>query len=195
MSCHLLPSRAFYFVRHGETQFNLERRFQGSIDVPLNQNGVEQAREAAKAFAGHRFTRIISSPASRALQTAHFIAEAGGQPIHVEKNLMEFSVGSLEGQSHDTTRETHELAANDSFLSILPDDADNWNEFAPRVCTAVKHWTDRYADETLLIASHGLVFRALAESLLGKRISSQNGVPYHFKPNGNAWDLVRIGEG
>ena len=55
----LLPQRAFYFLRHGETQYNLERRFQGTIDVPLNDNGVEQAKRAAEVLAGKGF-----SPAS-----------------------------------------------------------------------------------------------------------------------------------
>ena len=68
------------------------------------------------------------------------------------------------------------------------------HEFVSRICAAVKHWTDRYAGETLLIASHGLVFRALAESLLGKRTSSRNSLPFHFKPNGKVWELSRITE-
>lgn len=194
MIATLLPTQAFYFVRHGQTQYNLERRFQGSIDVPLTEYGEVQAREAARLLSSHRFTRIISSPASRVLQTAHIIAEAGDTAIHIEKDLMEFSVGSLEGQSIDAVMKAHGKEAHESFMSILPDDADNWHEFAPRVCAAVKYWTDRYATETLLFAAHGLVFRALTESLLGKPAMSRNGEPFHFKPNGDEWNVTSIQE-
>jgi len=189
-----LPTRAFYFVRHGQTQYNLERRFQGSIDVSLNENGVLQAKEAARLLSNHRYTRIISSPAKRVLQTAHIIAEADSTAIRHEKDLMEFNVGSLEGQRIDAVMQAHGKQAQESFMSILPDDADNWHEFAPRVCAAVKYWTDHYATETLLIAAHGLVFRALTESLQGKTAMSRNGEPFYFKTNGDTWDVTSIQE-
>lgn len=193
VEAHLLPRRAFYFLRHGETQFNLERRFQGTIDVPLNENGVAQAKTAADVLAGHEFTRIVSSPANRVLKTASFTAEASGAPMHVDTDLMEFNVGSFEGQCIVTTKRAHGLSEDDSFMSILPDDADKWHEFVPRICAAVKRWTDRQAEETLLIAAHGLVFRALTVSLAGEHLVSQNAEPYFFQPNGGGWDITRLG--
>jgi broad specificity phosphatase PhoE len=188
----MLPTRAFYFLRHGETQFNHERRFQGHVDVPLNDTGLSQAGDAAKVLSACDFTRIVSSPARRVLQTATPVSEQCGVPIHVEDELMEFFVGSLEGKCIATTLEAHGLKAGDSFLSILPNDADHWHEFAPRVCAAVRRWTDRYADETLLIASHGLVFHALANALVEEQQFSLNAVPYHFTPDGEGWRINAI---
>jgi len=192
VASHLLPNRAFYFLRHGETQYNRERRFQGSIDVPLNETGVAQARQAARNLSGHKFTRIISSPANRVLKTASFIAEASGAPIHIDADLMEFYVGSFEGQRITAIMKAYGLAKHDSIMSILPDDADKWHELVPRICAAVKRWTDRHAGETLLIAAHGLVFRALTESLIGERPACLHAVPYHFRPNENGWDLNKV---
>ena len=77
-------------------------------------------------------------------------------------------------------------------MQILPDDADRWEEFVPRICAAVAHWTERFANETLLIASHGLVFRALAETLAGVPAMSRNAEPYLFRPNGPDWEMVSL---
>ncbi len=189
----LLPSKAFYFLRHGETQYNLERRFQGTIDVPLNANGVVQAQQAARILAAESFTRIVSSPANRVLKTASFTAEETGAPMHIDTDLMEFNVGSFEGRDIAETKAAHGLDEGDSFMSILPHDAENWHEFVPRICAAVKRWTDRHADETLLIAAHGLVFRALTVSLIGERLASLNAEPYHFQPQREGWIVRRLG--
>jgi len=188
----LLPTRAFYFLRHGQTQLNLERRFQGSIDVPLNENGIAQAREAARILSSHDFSRIISSPASRVTQTASYVAAVSGKQIHIENDLMELNVGSFEGQSISSIMKEHDLGMNDSIISVLPDDADLWHEFVPRVCAAVNRWTDRHAGETLLIAAHGLVFSALCLALNGERQVSRNAVPFHFSPNASGWEIKAI---
>jgi len=188
----LLPTRPFYFLRHGETQFNLERKFQGSIDIPLNDTGVAQARAAARVLADHDLTRIVASPANRVLKTASFTSEVTGVPMHIDADLMEFNVGSFEGQCIVTTKKAYGLDEADSFMSILPDDAEKWHEFVPRVCASVRRWTDKYDDENLLIAAHGLVFRALTLSLLGEHLVSQNAEPYHFDPSDGGWQVRRL---
>lgn len=189
----LLPQRAFYFLRHGETQYNLERRFQGTIDVPLNENGVEQAKRAAEILAGKGFTRIVSSPANRVLKTASFTAEVSGAPMHIDADLMEFNVGSFEGRDIIETKRAHGLDEDASFMTILPHDADNWHEFVPRICASVRRWTDKHSQETLLIAAHGLVFRALTLALADQHLVSQNAEPYFFEPTTNGWSIVRLG--
>ena len=207
----MLPQRAFYFLRHGETQYNLERRFQGSIDVPLNDNGVAQAKRAAEILTGKGFTRIVSSPANRVLKTASFTAEASGAPMHIDADLMEFNVGSFEGRDIIETKRAHGLDEDASFMTILPDDAENWHEFVPRICASVRRWTDQhasditfrqnlamvpaaraYANETLLIAAHGLVFRALTVALAEQHLVSQNAEPYFFQPTNSGWHIERL---
>ncbi|MGI9522054.1 MAG: histidine phosphatase family protein [Hyphomicrobiaceae bacterium] len=187
-----LPIRSFYFLRHGETQYNLERIFQGCIDVPLNSTGVAQAQAAAKVLAEEQFTRIVASPANRVLKTASFASEMTGAPLHVDSDLMEFDVGSFAGQCITTTKRAHGLDEHDSFMSILPDDADTWREFVPRVCAAVRRWTDRHPDETLLIVAHGLVFRALTLSLADAEFTSRNAEPYLFEKRVSSWEVKRL---
>jgi broad specificity phosphatase PhoE len=112
--------------------------------------------------------------------------------VHVDDDLMEFYVGSFEGQYIAEIRKAHSLDERDSLLSILPADADKWQDFVPRVCAAVKRWTDQYAEGPVLIAAHGLVFRALCEVLTGEQASSINADPCYFRPISNGWDVANI---
>ena len=64
-----------YVVRHGETQFNIEKRYAGQTDVPLNETGIEQAKELAKKLEGEPFDVIVTSSLLRAKMTAEQIAE------------------------------------------------------------------------------------------------------------------------
>ena len=67
-----------FFIRHGLTDYNIERRFQGSLNIPLNADGVRQAETAAARCAQLRFERIYHSTLARAAQTAEIIAAASG---------------------------------------------------------------------------------------------------------------------
>jgi broad specificity phosphatase PhoE len=187
-----VPQREFLFLRHGETRFNAEKRFQGRIDVPLNENGNTQARKAARILASHTFSKIISSPAIRATETAEWVAQAHGTEVLIEPDLREFFVGSLEGELISQALAGHGLGPHDSWMEILPGDADRWEDFKPRVCEAVTRWTEHFADETLLFASHGLVFRALTESLLGEPVMSGNAEPHYFKLAKFGWALTTL---
>ena len=114
-------------------------------------------------------------------------------PMHVDADLMEFNVGSLEGRDIVETKRAHGLNEHDSFMTILPDDADKWHEFVPRICTSVRHWTEKHSDETVLVAAHGLVFRALTIALADEHLVSQNAEPYFFEPAGSTWRIEKIG--
>jgi len=187
-----MADRTFLFLRHGQTDFNLNRRFQGSIDVPLNASGLAQAQAAAQRLAGLRPTRIVASPANRVLKTASFVVELTGVPMHIDTDLMEMHVGSFEGQDIAAIKKAHGLAEEASFIDILPDDAEKWDEFSSRVCRAVTRWVERHPEDLTLIVAHGLVFRALTAHLAGRQLSSQNAVPHIFERAGDGWYIREI---
>jgi len=187
-----MADRTFLFLRHGQTELNLQKRFQGSIDVPLNENGIEQARAAARRLAQLKPSQIVSSPANRVLKTASFVVELTGVPMHIDTDLMELDVGSFEGQDIVALKQAHGLGEHEPFLDILPDDAEKWETFAPRVCKAVTRWVERHPDELTLIVSHGLVFRALTTHLAGEQLSSQNAVPHIFERTSSGWHIREI---
>ena len=91
---------AVYLVRHGETDWNIEKRFQGQRDIPLNATGLAQAEASGKALEGVRFSAIFSSPLSRAVRTAQAIStHTGGAPVVTDPRLVERSFGELEGMT------------------------------------------------------------------------------------------------
>jgi broad specificity phosphatase PhoE len=80
-------------IRHGETDWNVEGRYQGQADPPLNQRGLAQARQLAQKLRGVGLDVLYSSPLRRALQTAQILAEALDVLLHTEPRLMEIHQG------------------------------------------------------------------------------------------------------
>src|SRR5438477_12626943 len=96
-----LPFKPFYFLRHGETEWNKRNIIMGSQDVPLNEVGLQQAHEASSFLENESFDVIISSPRIRARQTAEIIAQKTNKRILMEEGLVEITWGAAEGMPHD----------------------------------------------------------------------------------------------
>lgn len=88
-----------YVIRHGQTVWNAEGRLQGSIDIELNDNGRELAKETGVKLAGIHFDKVYSSPLKRAYDTAGLIMAGRDVPIICDERLREISFGCLEGHS------------------------------------------------------------------------------------------------
>jgi len=99
--CHTL----LFTVRHGLTELNRDKRVGGRYDAPLIEEGRRQAREANGAFDGTHFDVVISSPLSRALETAEIIAGVRREEIVVEEGSTERSFGGMEGLTPTQVRE------------------------------------------------------------------------------------------
>jgi broad specificity phosphatase PhoE len=94
----MLTPSAFYYLRHGETDWNVERRMQGRTDVPLNTNGLAQAARARDLLAGHEIATICTSPLTRARRTAEIVNEKHGRELVVIDELSECGFGPHEGE-------------------------------------------------------------------------------------------------
>ena len=86
-----------YLIRHGETDYNKERKIQGSCDIPLNEYGRELARETAEGLKDIPFDVIFTSPLCRARETAEWIARGRQIPVYEDKRLQEICFGEYEG--------------------------------------------------------------------------------------------------
>ena len=108
-----------FLVRHGETEWNRQRRLQGRTDIPLNDTGLAEARRAAKALQDVSFDRIFTSPLQRARKTAEIIRGSREIPITEEPKLIEVSFGVGEGISVGClSGERIEGFANSKALSV-----------------------------------------------------------------------------
>ena len=155
-------------VRHGETDWNLDGRFQGHADPPLNATGRTQARELAAALAARSFAAVYSSPLRRAFETAEVIAESQGlRPIPIE-GLREVDVGAWQGLS----REEVEQRFPQQFGRWLAfgqgwEDGETYDEMGRRVVAALVQLAGRHEDENLLAVTHGGPIRAALAAARG----------------------------
>ena len=94
----------FFLVRHGETEWNKLGRFQGHQDISLNERGLAQAKETAKAAASWGHSAIYSSPLIRTVQVADEIAKVTPMPVSNQPGLKELSLGDLEGVTGEEMR-------------------------------------------------------------------------------------------
>ena len=154
-------------LRHGQTDWNHSRRFQGRADVPLNEAGVEQAKAARTRLEGFVFDAVYSSPLSRALHTARLVRP--GEPVLIDPRLAEIDVGTWAGLTWDeVAAQAPEMLERDR-----PDDfrhsatGETVAEVTARVVAAVEEIAQRHEGGTVLVASHGLALTCALHGLLG----------------------------
>ncbi len=186
-----------YFVRHGETDMNLEKRCQGRIDIPLNQTGRQQAAEIALKFENKKIDSIYSSPLSRAVESIRPLAETRGiVPVTLDW-LTEIDHGELEGfrAGEGTTRQGEIMAAWDSTPEKVKfPGGESLAEVAARVATGLHSLLQTAHGGTAVFITHQ-VLSCLVKCLLdGHPISDVwqwklvNADYFEFAMNGNRLD-------
>jgi broad specificity phosphatase PhoE len=155
-------------VRHGETDWNRDGRWQGQSDTPLNELGLSQARELAEQLDG--VDAVYSSDLARARETAEILARQLGLDVRIDERLRERSFGAWEGvTSTEIERDFAESHARwKSGDGWGADDAESWEAFASRVGAFVEDVLRRHPEETVLVVGHGgsiRVVHALAAGL------------------------------
>ena len=145
-------------IRHGETDWNRELRFQGHIDVPLNDMGHEQARRLGLRLAGEPVQQLISSDLMRAQQTATPAARQLALEILTTVSLREQHFGVVEGMRADEIQAAHPRAWED-WLQFREDHAmpegESPRQFHARIIEALGRIATEYAGQKLLVVTHG----------------------------------------
>jgi broad specificity phosphatase PhoE len=150
--------------RHGQTDFNRERRFQGQSDVPLNELGLRQAAQAARYLATMRPSAIFSSDLSRAAVTAGALATLTGLPVQLDKDLRERNGGSWEGLTDAEIAERYPAER----ASWSPPDGELTSVVAERAAAALERIADGLEGGSLaVVVSHGAALALAAARLLG----------------------------
>ena len=155
-------------ARHGETDWNSERRWQGHVDRPLNERGREQARALAAELAGRRIDAVYSSDLLRARETAEIVAAALGLEVRVDPGLREVDTGSWSGLVHSEI----ETSDPEGFRRWQEggkgwESGESYEEMGARVVAAVLELAAAHPDETLLVVSHGGSIRACRAEAAG----------------------------
>lgn len=177
----------FWYLRHGETDWNTRNLSQGNVDIPLNQNGLAQAKSAASLLKGRGIRSVVASPLGRARITAEIAGEALGLPVEIEDGLREVAFGVQEGQPM-TDWFTQWIAG-----TFTPDGAETFAGLRERAVRAVNAALTRTAP--VLVVSHGGMFRALRSAMgLLPNVRTRNAVPFLCTP-GTPWELTAADPG
>jgi len=154
--------------RHGQTDWNVENRFQGHSDIPLNKVGHYQASEAAQVLAALRPDRIISSDLIRAQETAAALAALTDIKVEINPNLRETDGGLWEGKLASENRATHgELFANwyeggDEPAGVT---GERRSDVAKRAVAVIEKETTNFSG-TIVFVTHGGTVRSVLGSIL-----------------------------
>lgn len=144
-------------TRHGQTDWNIEKRIQGRTDIELNNKGIEQAYQTRENLKNEKIDLIICSPLKRAKQTADIINIDRNIPIFYDERLLEICYGENEGRLHNDFD-------YDGFWNIINTheykDAENVNDFIKRVYNFLED-IKKYKEENILIVTHNGVCRAI----------------------------------
>ena len=177
----------FWFLRHGETDWNAEGRSQGRTDIPLNMVGVVQARRAALAMVDRGIVTIVSSPLSRALKTAEAVAEALDLPVSTDADLQEVAFGTEEGKPMGDWY--------DDWIAggYTPDGAETFQALHDRGVAAINRATA--LPGPVLVVAHGALFRALRMALGHEpNVRTPNALPTFCTPpaSGRVWEISPV---
>jgi uncharacterized phosphatase len=174
-----------YLVRHGETDWNKQRRIQGSTDIPLNDTGRRQAAETAELLARRSFDAVVASPLSRAFETGSIIAARLGLPVPTtDAGIQERSYGEAEGLRDDEIR------------ARFPDDEvpgrESRSALLDRVTETLGEIAIRFDGATIVVATHGAVIRSVVNAAAPGTVEShatpiRNGSVHSFR-----WDPERF---
>ena len=155
----------FVFIRHGETDWNRQRRFQGHIDMPLNSTGLAQAERLAARMAAEPADVLISSDLGRAWQTAAPLGRAWAMQATPVPGLREQSFGVLEGLDVPTIKAQHAALWQDWLTHrgdfSLPGGGESLRQFHARVLAAVRDIARAHAGRRVAVVTHGGVLDML----------------------------------
>jgi alpha-ribazole phosphatase len=194
----------FYFIRHGETEWNAEGRLSGRTDVPLSEVGRRQAQLLAARLGAVPVEALYSSPLERALETARLIGQAIGLESVVDHRLVELNYGAWEGRTFD------------EIESSTPDDFRNWAadpaQVAPpggetglhlveRVMPFLAEMAQRHQKGNVVVVCHKTVCRLIACQMMGiplaeyrKRIIMDNAALNIFDVEEGRWQVVALND-
>jgi probable phosphoglycerate mutase len=182
----MLTPIPFWFLRHGETDWNAQGLSQGRTDIPLNAVGLMQAERAARTLHGTRISTIIASPLDRARRTAEIVADPLGLPVTLDADLAEVNFGDEEGQPMGDWY--------DDWIAgtYTPTRAETFQDLLARAVRAVNRALEQPGP--VLVVAHGALFRALRLALGHEaNVRTPNALPLHITPpaeGGTVWEIT-----
>lgn len=153
-----------YLTRHGQTEWNVQKRMQGRNNSPLTQLGMQQAEKLGDYLKDVSFDCIYSSASPRALHTAELLRGERNIPIETSEELMEISLGEWEGMTFsDAEKQYPEQFHNfwhqpERYFRV---DSESFEQLRQRISNEIERIADKHPNETVLVVAHGMVLKTL----------------------------------
>lgn len=167
-----------YFIRHGETIWNVQKKFQGLSDSPLTEKGIKQAKLLGEKLKDIKFDKIYSTSLKRANDTANYIKGNRKQEVEIFDNFIEISMGDMEGVEREKFKNLYPEQSEDFFTNPLkynpkPYKGESFLEVRERVIKGLEKFiTLNQNYERILIVSHGATLKVLLHYISGKNIET-----------------------
>ncbi len=175
-----------YLVRHGETDWNSQRRIQGTTDIPLNDVGRAQAARTGRLLARRQWDAVVTSPLSRAFETGSIIAAELGLPVPTtDSRLVERNYGEAEGLDFE------------EMQRLFPEDTkvpgrERRSVVAARALEALMDIAHAHPEESVVVVSHGGLIRSVLRKVDpdGDHGMITNGSVHSFRYEDGALSLI-----
>ncbi|WP_027631960.1 alpha-ribazole phosphatase [Clostridium hydrogeniformans] len=153
-----------FLIRHGQTDWNLKEKIQGSCDIELNETGIKQAEKLSNKLLekNYRFSKIYSSPQRRALKTSEILSEATNVDYISIKELEEINFGQWEGLSWTEVKEQYPVEYKEWYINrryTKPPKGESYQEMLERVVTALHKIINENDD--VVVVTHSAIIMCL----------------------------------
>mgnify|MGYP006266919277 CR=1 FL=1 len=145
-------------IRHGETDWNKEKRLQGHLDIGLNDTGIEQARLLGRVLSKEKIDLAYSSDLSRALATANAITQHHDIPVYLDRSLRERCYGEIEGMTYAEIEEKlpdNHKAWHGRNVDFRPNKGESLRDFYERVAQGATRIAKSHLGQTIVMVAHG----------------------------------------
>lgn len=167
-----------YFVRHGQTIWNVEKRFQGLSDSPLTELGITQAKLLGKKLKDIKFDKFYSTSLKRANDTANYIKGDREQEVEIFDDFVEISMGDMEGIQHEEFKKLYPEQVKNFFFNQVDYNpreyhGESFLEVRERVIKGLNKFIELNKNyERVLVVSHGATLKTLLHYISGKDVST-----------------------
>ena len=189
-------------VRHGETPYNVAKRYQGHLDIPLNENGIAQAKLLAEGLKDYHIDVFISSPLSRAYMTTETVAKSHGMTIaYTDDRLKEIDYGDWAGEYVADLQvkypEEFKMWQERPWLITFPN-GENLRDMQYRGRAALEEAVAKYPGKTIFIGAHSFINATILCSVLGldtqhfRQIQQNNTCVNVLRYEDGVWKVVLL---
>ena len=194
----------FYFLRHGETEWNAEGRWCGCTDVPLSNEGRRQAQLLALRMKPILVEALYSSPLGRALETARLVGQAVGREPWVDQRLIELNYGAWEGRTFEEVKRTMPAlyqAWDADPAHVAPPEGETGVQLIERVTPFLAELAQKYQRGNVVVVCHRTVCRLIACHIMGvalfeyrHRVAMENAALNILETREGKWHVVTLND-